>query len=76
MTTPMRIAPWTTVDRFGVDAEEGQVGPDEGEDEDRHDRAGDAAAPAGQADPAEDDRRDALAACRTRAPASRCRWSR
>src|SRR5437879_3143069 len=44
----------------GIDADEGQVGPDEGQDDDRDDRPEDAAASAGETDPAENDRGDAL----------------
>ena len=45
MTTPMRMAPWTTVDRFEFDAQEGQVGSHEGQDEDRDDGSGETAPP-------------------------------
>jgi hypothetical protein len=54
------------VARFGLTFEEGQVGPDELEDDDGDDRADDAAAAAREADPAEDDGGDALERVRAR----------
>ena len=60
MTTPIRIAPLTTVARFGVDAEERHVRPDQLEDDHGDDRAEHAAAAAGEAHAAQHDRRDAL----------------
>ncbi len=47
----------------GVDVQEGHVRPDQLEDDDRDDRAEDAASTAGEADAAEDDRGDAQRAC-------------
>ena len=59
MTTPIRMTPWATVARLVLMLQERHVGPDQREDDDRHDRAEHAAPAAGQADAAEHDRSDA-----------------
>ena len=67
ITTPMRISALDGRRQVGIDAEQGQVGPDQlrGSTH-RHDRPDDAAASAGEADAAEHDRGHALERVRTR----------
>ena len=76
MTTPMRIAPWRTVARFGGMFEQRHVRLDEGEDEDREDRAGDATTAAREAHATEDDRRNAEQRVVPRDRRPDARWSR
>ncbi len=59
MTTAIRMTPCATVAKLESMFEERHVGPDQRQDHDRHDRAEHPAPTAGQAHPAEHDRRDA-----------------
>ena len=59
ITTTTMIAPSTIVGDVRIDREQRQVGADQAQDEDRHDRSDQPAAAAAERDAAEHDRRDA-----------------